>query len=82
MNGCRLESNCPLVGSGSIRGLPSVGVFRPRKNVISGKAIKGSPYETLPSIILLEYCVSNVLQQVQNNKLHNVCDVAVYFYNR
>ena len=27
MDGCRYESNCPLVGPGSIGGLPSVGVF-------------------------------------------------------
>ena len=25
--GCRFESNCPLVGPGSIGGVPSVGVF-------------------------------------------------------
>ena len=25
--GCRFESNCPLVGPGTIGGIPSVGVF-------------------------------------------------------
>ena len=25
--GCRIESNCPLVGPGTIGGMPSVGVF-------------------------------------------------------
>ena len=27
MDGCRYESNCPLMGPGTIGGLPSVGVF-------------------------------------------------------
>ena len=27
MDGCRYESNCPLVGPGTIGGVPSVGVF-------------------------------------------------------
>ena len=26
-DGCRYESNCPLVGPGTVDGLPSVGVF-------------------------------------------------------
>ena len=27
MDGCRYKSNCPLVGPGTIGGMPSVGVF-------------------------------------------------------
>ena len=35
MDGCKYESNCPLMGPGTIGGLPSVGVFlRGQRNTV------------------------------------------------
>ncbi|GFU66093.1 hypothetical protein TNCV_2857661 [Trichonephila clavipes] len=50
-------------------------MLRPRKDVKSSQAVKNSSCDMGFGIVLLEYCVECALQQEQNNRLYNLCDV-------
>lgn len=60
--------------------LDGIQVYRgcqPGKDAKSCQAVKSSPCNMCPGIVLLE-CVGCTLQQGQNNRLYNLCDKAVH----
>ncbi|GFS57571.1 hypothetical protein TNCV_1402241 [Trichonephila clavipes] len=53
------------------------GEFRPGKAAKSCQAVKSSSCDMRPGILLLEHRIGCTFQPGQNNRLHNLCGVAV-----
>ncbi|PRD33187.1 UNVERIFIED_CONTAM: hypothetical protein NCL1_18204 [Trichonephila clavipes] len=76
-NRCQDTSTAVLRSSTVFGGIQICRVCRLGKHVKSSQAVKSSR----PSIVLLENLVDCSLQQGQNNRLHNLCDITIPLSN-